>query len=73
MNVNEWGKYEKWWRRRDLNPRPKDYDSSALPLSYAAMGKGNLERFYAVLGGRCQAVNFFRRLQLFLGWKARFL
>ncbi len=29
---------EKLWRRRDLNPRPKDYDSSALPLSYTANG-----------------------------------
>ena len=51
MNGNEWGKMVKWWRRRDLNPRPKDYDSSALPLSYAATGKGILKRFYAVLGG----------------------
>ena len=25
-----------WWQRRDLNPRPKAYESSALPLSYAA-------------------------------------
>ena len=24
------------WQRRDLNPRPKAYESSALPLSYAA-------------------------------------
>jgi hypothetical protein len=23
------------WRRRDLNPRPLECDSSALPLSYA--------------------------------------
>ncbi len=22
---------EEWWRLRDLNPRHKDYDSSALP------------------------------------------
>ena len=25
------------WQRRDLNPRPKAYESSALPLSYAAV------------------------------------
>ncbi len=24
------------WQRRDSNPRPKAYESSALPLSYAA-------------------------------------
>ena len=27
------------WQRRDLNPRPKAYESSALPLSYAAADK----------------------------------
>ncbi len=27
------------WQRRDLNPRPKAYESSALPLSYAAVGR----------------------------------
>ena len=27
---------KKRWQRRDLNPRPKAYESSALPLSYAA-------------------------------------
>ena len=31
------------WQRRDLNPRPKAYESSALPLSYAATG--NIARF----------------------------
>ena len=25
-----------WWLGRDLNPRPRDYDSPALPLSYRA-------------------------------------
>ncbi len=25
------------WQRRDSNPRPKAYESSALPLSYAAI------------------------------------
>ncbi len=29
------------WQRRDSNPRPKAYESSALPLSYAA-NKQNL-------------------------------
>ena len=27
------------WQRRDLNPRPKAYESSALPLSYAAINE----------------------------------
>ena len=31
------------WQRRDLNPRPKAYESSALPLSYAAK-KPNIAR-----------------------------
>jgi hypothetical protein len=31
VNGNEWGEMVKWWRWRDLNPRHKDYDSSALP------------------------------------------
>src|SRR4051794_24228824 len=26
---------KKWCQRRDLNPRPKAYESSALPLSYS--------------------------------------
>ena len=30
---------EGWWLERDLNPRPRDYDSPALPLSYRAMLK----------------------------------
>ena len=31
----------KWCQRRDLNPRPKAYESSALPLSYSGEpGKG---------------------------------
>ncbi len=32
------------WQRRDLNPRPKAYESSALPLSYAA-SRQNIARF----------------------------
>ena len=31
-----------WSRRRDLNPRPADYKSAALPLSYT----GNFESFF---------------------------
>lgn len=33
----------KWYQRRDLNPRPKAYESSALPLSYsgAILAKAN--------------------------------
>jgi hypothetical protein len=27
----------KWSRRWDLNPRPADYESAALPLSYAGL------------------------------------
>ncbi len=27
--------FVKWCQRRDLNPRPKAYESSALPLSYS--------------------------------------
>lgn len=26
-----------WWLGRDLNPRPRDYDPPALPLSYRAV------------------------------------
>ena len=29
---------EDWSRRRDLNPRPADYESAALPLSYTGAG-----------------------------------
>ena len=28
---------EYWSRRRDLNPRPADYESAALPLSYTGI------------------------------------
>src|SRR5438105_373055 len=35
------GHLEKWCQRRDLNPRPKAYESSALPLSYSG-SKGSL-------------------------------
>ena len=29
---------EDWSRRWDLNPRPADYESAALPLSYTGAG-----------------------------------
>lgn len=29
-------KVTNWWQGRELNPRPKAYESSALPLSYPA-------------------------------------
>jgi hypothetical protein len=31
--------FKTWSRRRDLNPRPADYKSAALPLSYAGLVK----------------------------------
>src|SRR2546425_10538041 len=30
---------EDWSRRRDLNPRPADYESAALPLSYTGFSR----------------------------------
>ena len=43
--------YRNWCQRRDLNPRPKAYESSALPLSYSGttarpsnIRKGSLSR-----------------------------
>src|SRR5262245_51188466 len=38
----------KWSRRRDLNPRPADYESAALPLSYTGFTRGSAgrDRFY---------------------------
>src|SRR5204862_5728397 len=30
-------KRQQWCQRRDLNPRPKAYESSALPLSYSGI------------------------------------
>ena len=43
-------------RRRDLDPRPRDYKSRALPLSYAGMQPLRL---------RVQKYNFFLFLQYF--------
>ena len=34
--VRDKGK-EAWWRRVDLNHRPRAYESPALPLSYTAI------------------------------------
>ena len=30
-----WAKQKVWCRRRESNPRPRDYETLALPLSYA--------------------------------------
>jgi hypothetical protein len=32
-------KLKEWCQRRELNPRPKAYESSALPLSYSGAQK----------------------------------
>jgi hypothetical protein len=32
-------RYFYWSRQGDLNPRPADYESAALPLSYAGPGR----------------------------------
>jgi hypothetical protein len=34
-----------WSRRGDLNPRPSDYESLALPLSYA----GSLKQYFFIM------------------------
>ena len=35
-------KFEKtWWARRDLNPQPKDYESSALTVELQARNRTN--------------------------------
>jgi hypothetical protein len=51
------GAGEGWCQRRELNPRPKAYESSALPLSYAGktMMKPNFRlllsnEYYAFIG-----------------------
>ena len=41
VNGNEWEGMVKWWRWRDLNPRHKDYDSSALPTELHRHGLKN--------------------------------
>lgn len=37
MQINWREGKQKWSRRRDLNPRPGDYKSPALPLSYGGI------------------------------------
>jgi hypothetical protein len=37
-------KAERWSRRSDLNRGPADYESAALPLSYAGVGRGRFRR-----------------------------
>ena len=32
-----WGGRKNWCRRRESNPRPRDYETLALPLSYAGI------------------------------------
>src|SRR5437667_113368 len=41
----------RWCQRRELNPRPKAYESSALPLSYSGTTGQKLSDF--VLAGKC--------------------
>ena len=47
-----------WSRRRDLNPRPTDYKSVALPLSYTGLGgAGDGNRTHVIgLEGRRSAI-----------------
>src|SRR5438105_41905 len=44
-----------WSRRRDLNPRPADYESAALPLSYTGFTRSSVrcDRFYHLVCCRC--------------------
>jgi hypothetical protein len=47
------GKAVEWCRRRESNPRPRDYETLALPLSYA--GTRQLVMLRSPLGD-CQAL-----------------
>lgn len=47
-----------WSRREELNLRPTDYESVALPLSYAGPPSGIIH-FLARGIGRCQGVERF--------------
>jgi hypothetical protein len=38
-----------WCQRRELNPRPKAYESSALPLSYSGLNRKSISRTTALL------------------------
>src|SRR5882762_1867345 len=44
---------EKWCRRRESNPRPRDYETLALPLSYAGITRFFMLRIRL---RRCQGV-----------------
>ena len=37
-------KLDNWWRWRDSNPRPSDYDSPALPTELHRLDEKNMER-----------------------------
>ncbi len=37
-------KLQKWWARWDLNPRPNDYESSALTTELQARRINNIEK-----------------------------
>ena len=43
---------EIWCRRRESNPRPRDYETLALPLSYAGTRQFSIVRS---IRGECQA------------------
>jgi hypothetical protein len=44
LGIEQWRRKklikQKWCRRWDSNPRPKDYETFALPLSYTGQVKG---------------------------------
>ena len=51
-------KAEKWCRRGESNPRPRDYETLALPLSYAGLRQPFMLR---ILLQRCQGLPRRRR------------
>ena len=54
----------KKWARRDSNPRPKDYESSALPLRHRPV-----TTFYSIFNGLSVSVRYLPllgRLSIFL-------
>jgi hypothetical protein len=46
-------KKQKWCRRGESNPRPRDYETLALPLSYAGTG---ITSMLKVGSAQCQGV-----------------
>ena len=38
-HVSRVGPHSRWCRRGESNPRPRDYETLALPLSYAGTGR----------------------------------